>query len=384
MGKFNFREAYERVDAIKGRLNEMAKNLESDKEREAFTPAEQGEQKTLYRELDILEMKIKANTPTFEVNRREDLLEINRQIRECVKSGQRFELKVARSVAADFGGNASGYADPTAGTLPATVTMGDIVEPLYAQTLLAVIGAPLLTGLKGNYTWPIVETFEATISDEAVKLGDTKIPVSKLTAKPERIGVAVPITREALNETDDLLLTICTKYLPVAAAALLNKIMFSSTKVNGATSLVGPFVNLKAARKKTYAGDAPELKDLLALKSLVLGANIVPEGLCYVMTETTKAYLEATPKWDGASVAVVDENGKINGVPVFCSSYVNEGDVLFGSFKYAPVGLFGDLNIIVDPYTQARKNAIDFVLNADYAISVLREEAFAMLSKAGA
>jgi hypothetical protein len=48
------------------------------------------------------------------------------------------------------------------------------------------------------------------------------------------------------------------------------------------------------------------------------------------------------------------------------------------------VGLFGDLNIIVDPYTQARKNAIDFVLNADYAISVLREEAFAMLSKAGA
>jgi hypothetical protein len=80
-------------------------------------------------------------------------------------------------------------------------------------------------------------------------------------------------------------------------------------------------------------------------------------------------------------VAVVDDNGKINGVPVFCSSYVSEGEVLFGAFKYSPVGLFGDLNIIVDPYTQARQNAVDFVLNADYAISVLREEAFAMLSK---
>ena len=41
--QFNFREAYERVDAIKGRLNEMAQNLESDKEREAFTEAEEGE-----------------------------------------------------------------------------------------------------------------------------------------------------------------------------------------------------------------------------------------------------------------------------------------------------------------------------------------------------
>jgi hypothetical protein len=77
----------------------------------------------------------------------------------------------------------------------------------------------------------------------------------------------------------------------------------------------------------------------------------------------------------------VDENGKISGVPVFCSSYVAEGSVLFGSFKYAPQGLFGEMSIIIDPYTLARKNSIDFVLNADYAITTLREEAFAMLSK---
>lgn len=54
---------------------------------------------------------------------------------------------------------------------------------------------------------------------------------------------------------------------------------------------------------------------------------------------------------------------------------------MFGSFKYAPQGLFGEMSIIIDPYTLARKNSIDFVLNADYAITTLREEAFAMLSK---
>jgi hypothetical protein len=91
--------------------------------------------------------------------------------------------------------------------------------------------------------------------------------------------------------------------------------------------------------------------------------------------------LESTPKWSGAAAAIVDDNGKINGVPVFTSSYVNEGDVLFGSFKYAPQGLFGDMNLVIDPYTKARANAIDFVLNADYAITVLRKEAFAILTK---
>lgn len=378
---FNFREAYERMDTIKNRLAEIAQGLENDKEREDFTDAEKGERKALYREMDILEMKIKAATPTIEVMRREDIAEANKQMRDCVKQGKRFELKISRAVASDFGGNTSGYTNPDASTNPSPVTMGDIVEPLYARTILAAIGSPLLTGLKGNYQWPVIETFEATINDEGVALGDTKVPVSKLIAKPERMGVAVPITREALNETDDLLQLVCAQYMPVAAAALMNKIMFSTTKVANATNLVGPFVNLKSTNKKTYSGDAPTLAELLALKGVVLGANIMPEGLCYVMTETTKALLEGTPKWSGANQAIVDENGKISGVPVFCSSYVAEGTVFFGSFKYAPQGLFGEMSIIIDPYTLARKNSIDFVLNADYAITTLRSEAFAMLSK---
>lgn len=388
--QFNFREAYERIDAIKGRLNEMAQNLESDKEREAFTEAEEGERKQLFRELDILEMKIKANTPTIEVMRREDIAEANRQIRECLDKGQRFELKISRAVASSFKGNASGYADPAATVNPAGLTTHDIVEPLYAKTILSAIGMPLLTGLKGNHQWPVVEAFEATINDEGAALGDTKIPVGKLIAKPERIGIAVPITREALNETDDLLQVVATQYMPVAVAALMNKITFSTTKVTGATNLVGPFVstNYSTTLKKThvleYAGDTPTLKELVALKSAVLGTNIIPDGICYVMNEAMKGQLEATPKWDGANAAIIDDNGKINGVPVFTTNNVAEGVVHFGAFKYAPQGLFGDMTFIIDPYSQARKNAIDFVLNVDYAITVLRQEAFATMSKKAA
>lgn len=381
MGDFNFREAYERLEAIKKRIAEMADALEKDNTREGLTDAEEAERRQLVREMEIIDMKIKANTPTIGVLQRSDIEEANRRIRECVKNGQRFEIRISRAVASGFGGNASGYLNPAASANPAPVTMGDIVEPLYQRTILSAIGSPLLTGLKGNYQWPVVESFEATINDEAAALGDTKIPLSKLLAKPERIGVAVPITREAMNETGDLLHTICTQYMPVAVAALMNKVMFSKAKVTGATNLIGPFVNVKPTHKKTYTGDAPTTKDLLALKAAVLSTGVMPDGLCFVMTETTKALLESTPKWAGASAPIVDENGNINGVPVFTSAYVAEGDVEFGAFKYAPQGLFGDMSIIVDPYTLARKNAVDFVLNVDYAVSVLRQEAFALLTK---
>ena len=382
---FNFREAYERIDAIKGRLNEMAQNLENDKEREALTEAEEGERKQLYRELDILDMKIKANTQTIAVMRQEDIEDANAKMRECLDKGQRFELKISRAVASSFAGNASGYANPAASTNPAALTTHDIVEPLYNKTILKAIGAPLLTGLKGNHQWPVVEAFQATINDEGAALGDTKIPINKLIAKPERIGIAVPVTREALTETDNLIQLVATEYMPVAIAALMNKIMFSKEKVTGATNLFGPFItaNMTAGNKKVYTTEAPTLMDLVGIKGAVLSRNIQADGLCYVMNESTKGLLEATPKWSGANVAIIDDNGKINGVPVFTTNDVPDGLIHFGAFKYAPQGLFGDMVFIVDPYSQARKNAIDFVLNVDYAITVLRQEAFATLAKVG-
>jgi hypothetical protein len=117
------------------------------------------------------------------------------------------------------------------------------------------------------------------------------------------------------------------------------------------------------------------------MKTVVLDTDIIADNICYVMNEGMKGLLESTPKWDGANEAIV-KDGKINGVPVFTTSHVPEGTVRFGAFKYAPQGLFGDMVFIVDPYSQARKNAIDFVLNTDYSITVLRQEAFSSLSKA--
>lgn len=376
---FNTRAAYERIDEIKHRIGEMAETLSA--EAREMTDAEKAERAELERELNVKQMQILANTKTIEVTR-DNIEDANEQMREELKAGRRFELTVKRDA---FGGNASNLAKSAYVTQtpnnPAPLTIGDIVEPLYEGLILSKIGMPLLTGLKGNYTWPIVEAFAATIVDETVALGDTKIPLSKLTAKPERIGVAIPVTREALNETDNLIQLICTQYMPVALAELLNKIMFSSSAVTGATNLIGPFVNVEADNQKTYSGAAPTLADILGMRASVLTLGVHAEGEAYIMNETTKALLEGTPRWANANNAII-ENGYINGVPVYCNHNVPDGAVYYGAFKYAPMALFGDLNFVVDPYTQARKNVVDFVLNADYALSVLRQNAFATLTHA--
>ena len=40
------------------------------------------------------------------------------------------------------------------------------------------------------------------------------------------------------------------------------------------------------------------------------------------------------------------------------------------------MGLFGTIRFIVDPYSKARQDSVDFILNTDYGTKCLRPEGF--------
>ena len=204
--------------------------------------------------------------------------------------------------------------------------------------------------------------------------------MSKLTAAPQRVGIAIPVTRQAMMQTDGILEMIVKKLMPLAVAKLLNKILFSTTKVTSATTLVGPFVGLVASATNFSA--EPTFKEFNSLKAKVLATGVDGDNLCWVMTKAQKAIAEATPK-DAGSGIMVCENDHIAGLPVFTTNYIGEGNIGLGDWRYQPMGLFGDISFIIDPYSQARKDAVDFVLNANYATTTLRKEAFALAKVGG-
>ena len=76
------------------------------------------------------------------------------------------------------------------------------------------------------------------------------------------------------------------------------------------------------------------------------------------------------------------EDGKINGYPVLVTSYMATDTIGFGVFSYVAIGQFGDIDLVIDPYTQAKSNIVNFVLNSDYDIVTARSEAFAVAKKA--
>lgn len=346
------------------RINQMADLCEA--EQRTRTEQENAEYEALTRENAVLQMRMQAAAARHMAQNPNALADANRLLRDNMQAGRQTQIMLTRDLVM--------VADGTSGGI-IPLNIQDILDPLTEGLILDKVGLPMPTGLAGDYVWPTYEAVEATIAGEGVELTDTKINMSKLTAQPQRVGVAIPVTRQTIIQTQGIIETIVKRLMPQAVAMLLNKVLFSTTKATGATSLVGPFVG-KAATA-TAMSATPTFADFVKLKAAVLASGVDGTNLCWVMTQAQKAIAEATPK-DAGSGIMVCEQDHIAGIPVFCTHYIGEGYIGLGDWRYQPMGLFGDISFIVDPYSQARKDAVDFVLNCNYGTTTLRPEAFAL------
>lgn len=358
----NVRQLVNQYQTNCNRISEIADACE--REQRERNEAENTEFNALQRENQLLQMRLQAAAAEHLRENPNAVEDANRIIRENMAAGRQTQIMLMRDLVMVADGAAGGIVP---------VKIQDILDPLVEGLILDKVGLPMPTGLAGDYVWPTYETVEATIQGEGVALTDTKISMSKLTASPQRIGIAIPVTRQSINQTEGILEMIVKKLMPLAVSKLLNKILFSTTKVTNATTLVGPFVGKVASA--TQFSETPTFKEFNTLKAKVLATGIDGDNLCWVMTKAQKAIAEATPK-DAGSGIMVCENDHIAGLPVFTTNYIGEGNIGLGDWRYQPMGLFGDISFIIDPYSQARKDAVDFVLNVNYGTTTLRNEAF--------
>jgi HK97 family phage major capsid protein len=257
------------------------------------------------------------------------------------------------------------------------LTIGDIIGPLEKGMIMDKVGCHIQTGLTDDWAYPVVEAVEATVAGEAVAISDSDIEINAVKPNPTRVAVTVPVTRTALAMTNDRLYEIVTTSLQKAIQRTLNNWMFARTAI--ATGVNGLFV--APATVKTFAA-APTYVDVCGLVGAVDSTGIVPSATAaFVMNNAMRATLKSTPRVAGGERMII-ENDMIDGVPVFVTEYASADTIEYGYFSYALVGQFGDSTLIVDPYTLAKKNQVQFTLNSFWDIKPARTQAFGVLEKA--
>lgn len=420
----NVRQLVTKYQANCDRISEIAGACE--KEQRSRTDAENEEFEAIVRENQLLQMKMQAAAAEHLRENPDAREQAERIIRDNAKAGRKTEIMFMRSTMV--------VTDVAAGGL-VPLNIEDILEPLTEGFILDKVGLPFQTGLAGDFVWPVYEMVEATVLGETSSLSDTKIPFSKLQASPARIGIAIPVSNQSLNQSAGVLETIVKKIMPLSVRQLLNKIEFSTAAVNATAAsagLVGPFVNAQTVNLSS----TPTFTELNAkMKAKVLASGIEGNHLCWVMSKAQKAILEGIPVNSNGIFVPMVQNDMLCGLPIYTTNAIrtvtvsgkkynsststwadytiqstdtiaykvaddsvahalaqidspsnnNIAEVTvitehigLGDWSYQPMGLFGDLRFTVDPYSQARKDSVDFVLNCDYATKTLRPEAFVL------
>lgn len=362
------KKKFERVSEISARLREIADKLKA--EERSLNDAEKKEVAALEREQDYLHLQMRSvSVPSPESTP----ATMREQFRDMVKASGRstIDLQLREAGAADASVMTS--ADAKTGAL-LSLTAGDIVKPLRQALIYDKVGIQLPTGCAGEYEWPVVEAVEATIADEAVEVEAQKVELSKVPMVRQRIAVVAKASRESIYNSKGKLEAIVRELLPMAIAEKVNQVLTSVTKVTPGTALVGPFVG------KTPEAVPFTFKGLAKAKATLLAKGVRSEKMCWVMTEARKAELEATPRDAGSGIMAI-ENGKLCGLPVFCSKFIGEDNIGLGDFTYCVCSQFGDFSLIVDPYTGAGSNSVRFALNAEFGTVTTRSEAFALFTE---
>lgn len=372
------KKIYQRISEIQKRLREVADTLETEKR--AVNDEEKKEINALEREMDILMLRARAYeipAPKKEAKN----ADIKQYFRAVMNTGKNnISFRVREEGAEPANPNDNEVIGASLNTMLTTdlegkaimpLTVGEIIKPLREELIYSKIGIRIPTGCRGLYEWPVVEAIKATVAGEGVKVDATKIQLDKVAAVTQRIAVGVSVTRESLFQSAGKLESIIREQLPLAIAETVNEILTSTEKITDNCAITGPFVGMTpTAIDYTFKG-------FNKAKASLLAKNVKSARMCWVMTESTKAELEATPKDAGSGIMLI-ENDRLCGLPVYCSSHIGEGNVGLGDFTYQVCAQFGDFYLVVDPYTGADANMVNFWLNSDFGTAKLRKETFAL------
>lgn len=368
--KKTMRDLVNRHQEIATRIGEIAATCET--ENRTRNEAEETEYRALLVEQQMIEMRTRTltNPGSVAIGRNNDELLRSRLIDE--------NAKVAITLVRDL--NTTEALEGT-GIIP--VQENEMLKPLREGLIYDKVGIKVATGLPGQtLRWPTHGKTTAKWANEGERAEDSKIDFSKLETKPVRLTCAVPVTREMLESSHGVVESVVSEEMPASVIDHINEAMFSVTgkykdKAGAEKDLpvVGPFAS--TTNIVEFAGAVPTRKELIKMKSLVAGSGIDMKAPCWVMTENMKAELEDT-KVDAGSGRFVCENDTVLGYPVFTSHYIGEGNVGFGDWGYQAAGFFGAMSLVADPYTLARENSVDFVLNTHFGTATLYPEAFAL------
>lgn len=251
---------------------------------------------------------------------------------------------------------------------------GSFIEMLQKKCFLMNIGTKL-TGLVGNVAIPKqLDTATAYVvgQEEAPTASDGVF--GQVDLDPKTIGALVELSRLFMKQSSLDAEALVRSMLANALGQKLNSLALyadgSGKMPTGLKYTTGVnAVTFAAAGKPTY-------QELVQLETEVAADDADVETMQYLVNARTRGYCKSTPKMDNIPAAIWENGNTINGYKALTTNHVLPNDVFFGNWSDMLIGLWGGLDLTIDPYTKSDSGVVRMTAFQDADVAVRNAESF--------
>lgn len=265
------------------------------------------------------------------------------------------------------------------------------IDLLTNRMVLRSAGVTMLTGLVGDIAIPKVTagTTAYWVAESGAPT-ESAVTYGQVAMTPKTVGGFVDLSRKLLKQSSIDVEAFTRTDLSRTLALEIDRVGFhgsgSSNQPTGvaATSGIGSVVG-------GTNGAAPDWADIIDLETAVAQDNADIGRLSYITNAKVRGKLKQTAKVSSTDSMMVWAEGStpLNGYPVWVTNQVSSAltkgssstcsAIFFGNWADLVIGMWGGLDILVDPYTYSTSGTVRVTALQDIDIAVRRAESFAAM-----
>ena len=311
----------------------------------------------------------------------------DRRLREAAA----FEFEVSEAAAQRYGRGAQGVMLPTdiLGVWKRDLNTSDdneiVATNLLANEFIDVLrnassvmqaGARMLPGLQGNVAIPkkTAASSSGWISTEGGAASESEPTFGTVSLTPKNIGAFTDMTRQLILQSTPAIEQLVRDDLTQALALAIDK---GALEGSGSSGQPTGILNTSGVNKPTsFAAAVPTFAEMVALETAVAEDNALFGNLAYITDAATYGGLKTKTKDTGSGMFVL-EGGQANGYNVIRTQQATAGNVYFGNFADCLIGMWGGLDLTVDPYTASTTGTVRVVALQTVDVAVRNAVSFA-------
>jgi HK97 family phage major capsid protein len=248
------------------------------------------------------------------------------------------------------------------------------IELLRRRNVLTGLGITLLTGLVGPVTIP-----RQTGSGQAYWVGEqgealeSDLTVGQINMTSKTMSAFTRFSRTLMMQS-----SIDVENLVREDLAIVMALEQARTTLYGTGTSNQP-LGLKfvtGINTVDFAANQPTYPELVSMETAVAADDADIGTMAYATNATLYGGFKTTSKSGTDAIFVLEPGGTVNGYNAVRSNQVETGDVFFGVWSQVIMGLWGALDLQVNPYSEDRAGNIRVVVHQSCDIAVRHPGAF--------